>query len=96
LLKELEKRGLIYIGVVAKKRKVEVEIETGQKSEMRLDELTAILPEESFSSINIELQKPRTVWVATIKIEISGMSGKRTVAIVTNLKLLSRQRKLII
>ncbi|MBO1347020.1 MAG: transposase [Hormoscilla sp. GUM202] len=50
-LKELEKRGLIYIGVVAKNRNVEVEIETGQKTKMRLDELTAILPEESFSSI---------------------------------------------
>ena len=44
-LKELEKRGLIDIGVVAKNRNVQVEIETGKKTEMRLDEMTAILPE---------------------------------------------------
>ena len=85
-LKELEKRGLIYIGVVAKNRNVEVERETGEKSEMRLDELTAILPEEAFTPINLELQKPRKVWVATIKVEIPGMSGQRTVAIVMNAK----------
>ena len=30
-LKELEKRGLIDIGVVAKNRNVQVEIETGKK-----------------------------------------------------------------
>lgn len=85
-LKELEKRGLIYIGVIAKNRNVDVEIEPGQKSKIRLDELTALLPEESFSSVNLELQKPRRVWVATIKVEIPGMSGQGTVAIVTNLK----------
>jgi len=53
---------------------------------MRLYELTEILPEESFSPINLELQKPRTVWVATKKVEIPGMSGQRTVAIVMNAK----------
>ena len=71
---------------MAKNRNVEVEIETGQKQEMRLDELTALLPEESFSSITLKLQKPRTVWAATIKVEIPGMSGQRTVAIVMNAK----------
>jgi len=85
-LKELEKRELIYIGAVAKNRNVEVEIESGIKSEMRLDELTAILPEEAFNSINLNFPKPRTVWVATRKVEIPGMSGQRTIAIVMNAK----------
>ena len=85
-LKELEKRELIYIGAVAKNRNVELEISSGIKSEMRLDELIAILPEEAFNSINLNVQKPRTVWVATRKVEISGMSGQRTIAIVMNAK----------
>ena len=63
---------------------------------MRLDELTAILPEESFSSINLELQKPRRVWVATRKIEIYGMSGKRTVAIVMNAKTVYSATEIVI
>ncbi|NER39939.1 MAG: hypothetical protein F6J93_39425 [Oscillatoria sp. SIO1A7] len=46
---------MIYIGGVAKNRNVEVEIEAGQKQKMRLDELTALLPEESFSSIVLKL-----------------------------------------
>ncbi|NER34676.1 MAG: IS701 family transposase [Oscillatoria sp. SIO1A7] len=84
-LKELEKRGLTYIGVLAKNRNVEAEIETGEKISLRLDELTAILPETSFSCIELKLQKPRKVWVATTKVEIPEM-GQRTVAIVMNAK----------
>ena len=42
------------------------------------------LPQEAFSEIKLNLDKPRTVWVATKEVEISRLEGKRSIAIVMN------------
>jgi hypothetical protein len=42
------------------------------------------LPDEAFTSVKINLDKPKTVWVATVEVELSQMEGTRKVAIVMN------------
>lgn len=39
---------------------------------------------EAFTEIYLNREKPRTLWVATIQVELSTMSGSKTVAIVMN------------
>ena len=39
---------------------------------------------EAFKGIELELELPRTLWVATVNVEISAMTETRTVAIVMN------------
>ena len=81
---ELEKRRLNYLGGLAKNRKVKIINSTKITEEIRLDILAESLPEEAFTEIKINLEKPRTVWVATIEIEISRLEGQRKIAIVMN------------
>ena len=52
--------------------------------EIRLDALAASLPSQAFSSIKLDLEKQRNVWVSTLEVEISRLEGKRTIAIVMN------------
>jgi SRSO17 transposase len=81
---ELEKRKLNYLGGLAKNRKVKIINSTKITEEIRLDVLAESLPEEAFTKTKINLEKPRTVWVATIEIEISRLEGHRKIAIVMN------------
>ncbi|MEM8830438.1 MAG: transposase [Cyanobacteria bacterium P01_G01_bin.19] len=85
-LKELEKLKLKYIGGIAKNRLASViNVETGKKpKEKRLDEIILSLPKEDFEVVTLELDKPKTVWVATIQAETNGLKGQRTIAIVMN------------
>lgn len=85
-LKELEKLELNYIGGLAKNRLASViNSKTGEKqSEKRLDEITFSLSKEDFKAVTLELDKPKTVWVATFEAKTNGLSGKRTIAIVMN------------
>ncbi|EGK85534.1 transposase IS4 family protein, partial [Microcoleus vaginatus FGP-2] len=55
-----------------------------QPEELKLSELAKRLPAEALSAITLNREKPRTVWVATITVEFSTMSGPKTVAIVMN------------
>jgi SRSO17 transposase len=64
-LLELEKRKLKYLGGVAKNRKITLSETENNQQTIRLDELAKTLPREAFSEIQIKLDKPRTVWVAT-------------------------------
>ncbi len=59
---ELEKRKLKYLGGLAKNRKVKVINNSEKTEEKRLDVLAKSLPEEAFTEITIESEKPRTVW----------------------------------
>ena len=52
--------------------------------EIRLDALAESLSKEAYTQILINLEKARTVWVATIEVEISRLKGKRKIAIVMN------------
>jgi hypothetical protein len=83
-LLELEKRKLKYLGGLAKNRKVIIETEANQLQEIRLDKLAESLPVVIFTPVQLNLDKPKTVWVATRVVEISPLEGKRSIAIVMN------------
>ncbi len=85
-LKELEKLELNYLGGLAKNRlTVVINPNTGEKKEeKRLDEIILSLPKEDFQAVTLELDQPKTVWVATIQAEINGLKDPRTIAIVMN------------
>jgi hypothetical protein len=83
-LLELEKRKIKYLGGLAKNRKVIIETSENQREEIRLDKLAESLPSEAFIPVQINLDKPKTVWVATRVVEISRLEGKRSIAIVMN------------
>jgi hypothetical protein len=42
------------------------------------------LPAEAFTSVQLNLDKPKTVWVAPVEVELSQLEGTRTIAIVMN------------
>ncbi len=83
-LLELEKRKLKYLGGLAKNRKALIETQTNKREEIRLDKLAQSLPLAAFTSVQLNLDKPKTVWVATVKAELSQLEGTRTIAIVMN------------
>jgi hypothetical protein len=84
-LKHLESKKLKYIAGLAKNRKVVCQLETDkEKVEIRLDGLDQSLKPEAFTDIQLELELPRTVWVAIVEVEISAMTETRTIAIVMN------------
>ena len=83
-LLELEKRKLKYLGGVAKNRKVSVETSTNQREEIRLDKLAQSLPVEAYTPVQVNKDKPKTVWVATVEVKLSQLEGTRTIAIVMN------------
>ncbi|MFM5980279.1 MAG: IS701 family transposase [Sphaerospermopsis kisseleviana] len=83
-LLELETRKLKYLGGIAKNRKVTIREQENNQQTIRLDELAKSLPQEAFSEIQLNLDKPRKVWVATKEVEISRLEGKRSIAIVMN------------
>jgi len=83
-LMELENRRLKYLGGLAKNRKVMIATSANQPQEIGLDKLAESLPVEAFSAIQLNLDKPKTVWVATVEVELSRLEGSRTIAIVMN------------
>ncbi len=83
-LLELEKRQLKYLGGLAKNRKVIGNNFQNIPKTIRLNELAQALPQENFTEIQMELDKPKTLWVVTLEVEISGLTGKRNIAIVMN------------
>jgi SRSO17 transposase len=83
-LLELEKRQLKYLGGLAKNRKVTVTLPDNIQQTSRLDELAQSLPDEAFTEIQLDLGQPKTLWVVTLEVEISSLSGKRNIAIVMN------------
>jgi len=84
LLMELEKRKLKYLGGIAKNRKVIIDKSANKLKEIRLDKLAQSLPNEAFTPIQLNLDKPKTVWVAPVEVELSQLEGTRTIAIVMN------------
>ena len=83
-LKELEKKELKYIGGIAKNRNILVKSKSKKLEKIRVDEYAEWLSSEEFKEIIINSEKPRTVWVAILEVEISGLEGKRKIAIVMN------------
>ncbi|MBD1841062.1 IS701 family transposase [Coleofasciculus sp. FACHB-64] len=83
-LLELEKRRLKYLGGLAKNRKVITQIESNKLQEIRLDQLGQSMPVEDFTPIQLNKDKQKTVWVATVEVELDKLEGTRTIAIVMN------------
>ncbi len=83
-LKELEIRELNYLGGVAKNRKVKVINNSELQEEIRLDNLAKRLPPQAFCQISFSKEKPKTVYVATLEVEINRLEGTKVVAIVMN------------
>jgi SRSO17 transposase len=83
-LLELEKRKLKYLGGLAKNRKVITHRESNQGEEIRLDNLAQSLAAKDFTLVQLNKDKPKNVWVATVEVELSQLEGTRTVAIVMN------------
>ena len=83
-LKELEKRKLEYIGGLAKNRKVKVIDYLDNTEEIRLDTLAQSLPENAFTEVILNLEKPRRLWIAVLEVEISKVKGSKKIAIVMN------------
>ena len=74
-LKQLELKKLKYLAGLAKNRKVVCQLQSDkEKVTLRLDELAKSLQPEVFAEIQLELELPRTVWVATVEVEISALS----------------------
>jgi SRSO17 transposase len=89
-LKQLESKKLKDIAGLAKNRKVVCQLQSDkEKVTIRLDELAKSLQPEAFTSIQLEIELPRAVWVATVKVEIAALLETRTVAIVMNAASLS-------
>jgi len=83
-LLELENRRLKYLGGLAKNRKVTINKTNKIQQTIRLDELAQNIPKEAFTEIQLNLDKPKTLWVVTKEVEISRLQGKRSIAIVMN------------
>ena len=83
-LQELENKKLKYIGGIAKNRNILVKSKSKQLEEIRLDEYAKWISYEEFKEITINTEKPRTVWVAIIEVELSKLEGQRKIAIVMN------------
>jgi SRSO17 transposase len=83
-LMELEKRKLNYLGGLAKNRKVKVVNSRKLTEAIRLDNLAKSLAPEDFTAVEINLEKPRTVWVSIIEVAISRLERTRKIAIVMN------------
>ncbi len=85
-LLKLEKKKLKYIGGIAKNRNILVKTPSKELEEIRVDEYAQWLSSEEFKEIQIQGEKPRTVWVAIIEVEISKLEGIRKIAIVTDIR----------
>ncbi len=83
-LLELEKRRTKYLGGLAKNRQVIIAQSGNTQGKIRLDNLAQSLPDEAFTPIQLNVEKPKTVWVATVEVELSQLEGTRTIAIVMN------------
>ena len=83
-LKKLEERKLKYLAGVAKNRKVMIKTELDIQREVRLDELAKSLSSDDFEAVHLNLDKPKTVWVAIFNAQVSRLKGERTFAIVMN------------
>lgn len=83
-LLELEKRSLRYLGGVAKNRKITMKNAENLEVNQRVDEWAQSLPKEAFTKVEMNLESPKTVWVAVAEGEISRLSGTKSVAIVMN------------
>jgi SRSO17 transposase len=84
-LKQLELKKLKYIAGLAKNSIVVCQLQPDkEKVEIRLDDLAKSLSPEAFTGVQLKVELTKTVWVATVEVEISGFGETRIIAIVMN------------
>ena len=83
-LESLEQLNLKYLGGIAKNRKVSVVAGENLKPPERVDELAQSLPVEAFRRVQLESDKPKTLWVAVMEVKIARLEGRQNLAIVMN------------
>lgn len=83
-LKQLEGKKLKYLGGVAKNRKVIRIDKSNCEQEIRLEEIAKNLTQEELTPITLQLEKSRTVWVATFTARLTTLEGTKSFAIVMN------------
>jgi hypothetical protein len=83
-LLKIENRHLKYLRGLAKNPKVLASDQEDSPQIIRLDELAQGLPQGAFTEIELELDKPKTLWVVTKEVEISALTGKGNIAMVIN------------
>ena len=71
----MENRNLKYLGGLAKNPKVLASDQEDSPQIIRLDELAQSLPQQAFTEIQLELDKPKTLWVVTKEVEISPLTN---------------------
>jgi SRSO17 transposase len=70
-IKQLESRKLIYIAAIAKNRQVTYQLPSDEAPRKHsLTEIAQALASEDFIPVVLNLDQPRTVWVATMQVHI--------------------------
>jgi len=84
-VKQLESRNLTYVAAIAKNRQVTHQLPADNTPiKHSLQEIAQALPSEYFTQVQLLLDKPRTVWVALIKVHVPKLEGLRSVVIQLN------------
>jgi len=85
LLKKIEEKGLAYVASINKNKIMFYQMPGDTRREKYpVEEIAKSLTSESFTAIELKLDNPRTVWVASIAVYLPKMSGKRRVCIQLN------------
>ena len=84
-IKQLESRKLIYIAAIAKNRQVTYQLPSDEAPRKHsLTKIAQALASEDFIPVVLNLDQPRTVWVATMQVHIPKLEGPRWIAIQLN------------
>jgi len=87
-LQELEKRKLTYVAAIQSNRIVSVKLPGDHASTKHtLEEVVRSLTPEAFQAVELPLEKPRMVWVATKTVHVPKLEGQRVLAIQLNAKI---------
>lgn len=85
LLKQIEEKGLKFIAAINRNKNFYYKMLGDSRREKHgIEEIAKSLAPEKFEPVVLQLEKPRTVWVATIEAYLPKMSGKRTACIQLN------------
>lgn len=85
LLKQIEEKGLKYVAAINKNKNFFYKLPGDTRREKHgIEEIAKNLAPEDFTEIELQLEKPRKVWVSAVEVYLPKMSGKRTACIQLN------------
>jgi len=84
-LKQLESRNLSYVAAIAKNRQVTAQTSVDASARKQgLEAIAQTLAAEQFTPVQLNLEQPRTVWVALLQVQFPKLEGPRWLAIQLN------------